>query len=91
MEIKMGKKVSRAYEPPVAVDLTAFSVLGQDKDPKPAGMCLPGGQLTFTYCTPVGTLPAGGECSPTGISPQYGYCRIGNVAVEGCLSGGAHA
>lgn len=89
MEIKMGKKVSRAYEPPVAVDLTGFSVLGQDKSPKPAGICMSGGQLTFQWCRD-GSSPKGGNCAPTGGLPSMGYCDYGNNAVEGCSSGGVH-
>ena len=89
MEIKMGKKVSRAYEPPVAVDLTGFSVAGQ-QGPAAPGICESGGQLTFQYCTD-GNYPVGGNCSPTGTLPAKGYCRIGNSAVEGCTSGGIHS
>lgn len=86
----MSKRVVKVYEPPLAVDLTGFSVSGQNKDPKPAGICMSGGQLTFVYCT-TGTSPAGGNCAPTGALPELGYCRAGNNAVEGCSSGGIHS
>ena len=83
----MKKSERLLYEPPLARDLSAFGVSGQTG---PMGMCVDGSDLTFQVCKPLGDGPAGGECSPTGDFPQFGYCDYGNMAVEGCDSGGIH-
>jgi hypothetical protein len=75
----MSKK--KVYEKPSIVDLTGSSASG--------GICSSGGNLTSSFCSN-GPAPAGGACAPTGIAPQYGYCTLGNDAVEGCSSGGIH-
>ena len=72
------------YEPPRARDLSALSVSGQG----PAGACFNGYALTSGECRD-GTAPVGGTCYPNGVSPDIGYCTIGNVAVEGCFPTGA--
>jgi len=82
----MKKSERLLYEPPRARDLSAFSVSGQIG---PKGMCIDGSDLTFEVCKD-GDRPEEGACSPTGISPQFGYCDKGNVAAEGCVSGGEH-
>jgi hypothetical protein len=75
------------YEPPRARDLSSLSVSGAGVGP--SGMCIDGSKLTFQECS-TGTGPLGGNCDPNGVSPQYGYCSHGDVAVEGCISGGTH-
>lgn len=73
------------YQPPRARDLSAPTAHGQG----PLGMCVDGSSLTSESCSDGGT-PEGGECSPNGLSPEYGYCTLGDFAVEGCSSGGIH-
>ena len=73
------------YQPPRARDLSASSASGL----LPQGMCIDGTALTSEDCIS-GPNPTGGDCSPTGISPKFGYCTEGNVAAEGCQSGGIH-
>jgi hypothetical protein len=81
---KRGKEI---YQPPYAQDLSGLGANGQEVKPK--GMCIDGSSLTFEICQN-GESPVGGSCSPNGISPEYGYCDLGNTAVEGCASGSAH-
>lgn len=83
----MKKSERLLYEPPRARDLSAFGVSGQIG---PLGMCVDGSELTFEVCTPLGDFPGGGVCSPNGLLPDIGYCDLGQVAVEGCVSGGKH-
>jgi hypothetical protein len=96
----MSAKKRPAYESPKARDLSIFGVNGQVI---PQGMCFDGSALHFVTCSPVGNAPGSSgacvpgtavtnvnSCSPTGVSPQYGYCKTGNGAVEGCISGGVH-
>lgn len=80
------KSMRRLYEPPLARDLSAFGVSGQIG---PMGMCTDGTALTSEFCT-AGPGPTGGVCSPTGIGPEFGYCTLGDSAVEGCTTGGIH-
>jgi hypothetical protein len=84
----MSKQEKRSkYEPPRARSLSDLSASGDG--PVPTGMCSPGSALTFDECK-AGIAPAGGECAPYGVAPEFGYCRTGHGAVEGCLSGGIH-
>ena len=77
------KKARRAYEPPRARDLSAFSVSGQ----WPMGICEHGqSPITFTCQDgPNPTQPT--ACSPTGTLPTRGRCTQGGNAVEGCFNG----
>jgi hypothetical protein len=82
----MKKSERLLYEPPRARDLSAFGVSGQTG---PMGICIPGTALTSQFCAN-GDVPAGGECLPTGDSPHFGYCTLGDLAVEGCKTGSIH-
>jgi len=77
----MSNKTKPKYHSPTAKDLSSLTASG--------GMCIDGNALTSQFCQN-GPTPVGGDCSPNGISPLYGYCNLGNVAVEGCNSGSIH-
>lgn len=83
-----NKKQKPVYETPFFRDLSGISASGGDVGPE--GMCVGGGNLTSEFCTPQGNSPAGGSCEPFGVGPEYGYCTLGDSAVEGCNSGGIH-
>lgn len=84
----MDKKYRKPlYEPPFFRDLSGISASGANVTPM--GMCSGGGGLESEFCE-TGDGPEGGECSPNGVGPSYGYCDSGNDAVEGCSSGGIH-
>lgn len=86
------------YEPPVARDLSGFTVKGNGVTP--TGQCFTGTALAYPDVCGDGYQPNVGECfpfgeavshlcSPTGLSPEQGQCTSGNIATEGCISGGA--
>ena len=83
----MGSK--KVYEKPIAVDLNGFSASGIRGTEQ--GWCTGGTNVALATCLD-GTQPVGDPtaCNPTGSQPEIGYCDQGNIAVEGCLSGGNH-
>ena len=80
----MSEKTHRTYEPPVARDLSSFSVMGQD----PLGFCTRGTRPSTSACT-TGDNPANppGDCAPVGTIPEYGACYTGGSVAHGCLAG----
>jgi hypothetical protein len=83
----MGNK--KIYEKPSVISLNGLSASGM----RPMGMCETGTSVHIASCAS-GTGPINSDdksCSPTGNWPTYGYCTLGNSAIEGCTSGGNHA
>lgn len=93
-ETRMNSKKLNTYVTPQARDLSGLGVSGVAKCiggasvMGPYGMCLSGSGLTSGECFG-GGAPEGGTCAPTGASPEYGYCTLGDVAVEGCRPTGS--
>ncbi len=87
----MGNK--KIYEKPSVFSLNGFSASGTGR-PSPQGMCEDGSAVRIESCAPNGVSPTnddGDSCAPTGNWPTYGYCTLGNSAIEGCTSGGNHS
>jgi hypothetical protein len=90
----MIEQSKRPYEPPLARDLSGFSVSGQIG---PGGICQSGsvpivyecatGGNPTQWCSGGGTLAGPNPCNPTGLLPDYGRCTTGGNAVEGCYTG----
>ena len=74
----------RPYEPPRARDLSTPLASGEVE---PLGVCLIPGSQPYAACSQ-GQSPTGGACRlglGVNVLPQ---CRIGSVALVGCLNGG---
>jgi hypothetical protein len=90
----MVEQSKRPYEPPLARDLSGFSVSGQIG---PQGWCQNGwdpivgecatGGTPEQWCDPGGALGGPNPCNPTGLIPTAGRCSTGQGAVEGCVVG----
>jgi hypothetical protein len=74
------KKKKPEYEPPLARDLSAFVLHGQennggqDDDEDPSGLCIQG------------SAPSSGNCN-FGILPNIGGCSPGDFVVDICSLG----
>ena len=91
---KMNKSNRSVYKRPQARDLSGLSASGAGCSSGsaltgPYGRCRDGSFLTSGFCTD-GPEPVGGTCSPTGNIPEEGYCNLGQIAHEGCISGSIH-
>jgi len=74
----------RVYEAPLARDLSAVGVDGQE----PLGSC-EDGLFPYTGCT-AGEIVGEPACTPVGLEVgKYPQCRTGSRASSACLTGGA--
>jgi hypothetical protein len=79
----------KVYEKPRIIDLNGLSASGQQY--RDRGRCVPGTMVNAGVCyggdSPVAPTAS---CHPVGQTPEEGYCTLGNMAYEGCQSGGNH-